>query len=131
MRLLNGQSGRLPSRIFCLSRTMVFVVTSSIRAETATEFLAFHEYTAEVKARSLRLYAIFTSHLKGRSLKILRAETQGDGFRVWRQLSEELPPSSRPRALALAQALTRFPPFKDGGSVLEYTLTSEKLVNEI
>ena len=69
-------------------------------------------------------------YLKGRALKILRSVTSGDGFRVWRQLSEELQPSSRPRTLALAQALTKFPPLRDGGSVLEYALTFEKLVSE-
>ena len=30
----------------------------------------------------------------------------------------------------MAQALTKFPPLRDGGSVLEYALTFEKLVSE-
>ena len=62
---------------------------------------------------------------------MLKSVTNGDGFRVWRQqLTEELQPATRPRALALAQALVRFPPLKDGGSVLEYTLLYERLIAE-
>ena len=67
---------------------------------------------------------------RGRPLKILKSVVEGDGFRVWRQLSDELQPKSRPRSLALAQALTRFPPLREGGSVLEYTLMFERLVGQ-
>ncbi|CAE7849605.1 unnamed protein product, partial [Symbiodinium necroappetens] len=100
------------------------------KAETSTEFLAFEDYGPAIRARSLRLYSILASYLKGRALKILRAEPKGDGFSVWRQLKEELQPTSRPRVLALAQALTRFPPLKEGASVLEYTLGYERLITE-
>ncbi|CAE7287414.1 unnamed protein product [Symbiodinium sp. CCMP2592] len=100
------------------------------KAESATEFLAFEDYGPALKAPSLRLYSILASYLKGRALKILRADPKGDGFRVWRQLKEELQPTSRPRVLALAQALTRFPPLKEGASVLEYTLAYERLITE-
>ncbi|CAE7237023.1 unnamed protein product [Symbiodinium sp. CCMP2592] len=100
------------------------------KAESATEFLAFEDYGPALKARSLRLYSILASYLKGRALKILRADPKGDGFRVWRQLKEELQPTSRPRVLALAQALTRFPPLQEGASVLEYTLAYERLITE-
>ena len=100
------------------------------KAETSTEFLAFEDYGPAIRARSLRLYSILAYYLKGRALKILRAEPKGDGFRGWRQLKEELQPTSRPRVLALAQALTRFPPLKEGASVLEYTLGYERLITE-
>ena len=100
------------------------------KAETATMWVSVEDYSPALRARSLRLYSVLASYLKGRALKILRSVTSGDGFRVWRQLSEELQPSSRPRTLALAQALTKFPPLRDGGSVLEYALTFEKLVSE-
>ena len=100
------------------------------KAERATMWLSFDQYDPALRARSLRLYSVLASYLKGRALKILRSVTNGDGFRVWRQLHEELQPSTRPRTLALAQALTKFPPLRDGGSVLEYALTFEKLVSE-
>ena len=100
------------------------------KAETSKEFLAFEDYGPAIRARSLRLYSILAYYLKGRALKILRAEPKGDGFRGWRPLKEELQPTSRPRVLALAQALTRFPPLKEGASVLEYTLGYERLITE-
>ncbi|CAE7029864.1 unnamed protein product [Symbiodinium sp. CCMP2592] len=102
----------------------------AVQAETATMWASFEDYSPALRARSLRLYSVLASYLKGRALKILRSVASGDGFRVWRQLAEELQPSSRPRTLALAQALTKFPPLRDGGSVLEYALTFEKLVSE-
>ncbi|CAE7034963.1 GIP [Symbiodinium sp. CCMP2592] len=67
---------------------------------------------------------------KGRPLKLLRANKNGDGYAVWRQLCDELQPRSRPRALALAQALSRFPPHKEGTSLLEYILSYERLIGE-
>ena len=55
----------------------------------------------------------------------------GDRFRVWRTLSDECAPAkSRPRSLASAQALVRFPPFREGGSPLDCTLAFERLVGE-
>ena len=100
------------------------------KAETASSFVAFESYEAETRARALRLYSVLTSYLKGRPLKMLKSVTNGDGFRVWRQLTEELQPATWPRALALAQALVKFPPLKDGGSVVEYTILYERLIAE-
>ena len=56
--------------------------------------------------------------------------SSGNGYQVRRQLCDELQPRSRPRALALAQALTRFPHLKDGHSLLDYILSYERLVND-
>ena len=101
------------------------------KAESADSFLAFEDYEQSTKTRSIRLYAILATYLKNRPLRILRSVKNGDGFRVWRTLTDELQPKkSRPRALALAQALVKFPPFKDGGSLLDYTLAFERLVGE-
>ena len=100
------------------------------RCETAAAFTAFESYTDGQKQRAIRLYAMLASYLRGRPLKMLRSVTDSDGFKVWRQLHDELAPKSRPRTLALAQALTRFPPYKEGTSILEYVLTFERLVRE-
>ena len=100
------------------------------KVETATLIVAFEDYEAGTKARSIRLYAILATYLRNRPLRMLRSVTDGDGFRVWRSLVDELQPSSRPRALALAQALVKFPPYKEGGSLLDYTLAFERLLLE-
>ena len=100
------------------------------KCETAGTWSAVSDYTPPMKSRSERLYAILATHLKGRSLKLLKSEASGCGFRVWRRLHDELQPASRPRSLALAQALIKYPPYKDGTSLLEWTLTFERLIAE-
>ena len=83
--------------------------------EAATAFVSFESYEPATRSRSLRLYSILATYLKNRPLRILRSVTNGDGYRVWRMLVDELQPLSRPRALALAQALVKFPPYREGG----------------
>ena len=100
------------------------------KCESASSFVSFANYAADVKERALRLYSVLASYLRGRPLKLLRANKNGDGYAVWRQLCDELQPRSRPRALALAQALSRFPPHKEGTSLLEYILGYERLISE-
>ena len=100
------------------------------KCETAETWLAVSDYIPPMKSRSERLYAILATHLKGRSLKLLKSEASGCGFRVWRRLHDELQPASQPRSLALAQALIKYPPYKDGASLLEWTLTFERLIAE-
>ena len=100
------------------------------KCEEATGFLDISSYSSGTKSRSERLYALLATYLRGRALKILKSENTGCGFRVWRRLSDELQPATRTRALALAQALTRYPPYKEGSSLLEYMLTYERLVGE-
>ena len=100
------------------------------KCESADSFVAFENYAVDVKERALRLYAVLASYVRGRPLKLLRATTSDDGFAVWRRLCDELQPRSRPRALALAQALSKFPALKEGGSLLEYVLGFERLVTE-
>ena len=70
------------------------------RCETAAAFTAFESYTDGQKQRAIRLYAMLASYLRGRPLKMLRSVTDSDGFKVWRQLHDELAPKSRPRTLA-------------------------------
>ena len=98
--------------------------------EVATAFVAFNEYAPDRKERAVRLYAMLASYLRGRPLKLLRSVKDSNGFAVWRQLRDELAPRTRPRTLALAQALTRFPAYKEGTSILEYILTYERLVRD-
>ena len=60
------------------------------KCETAETWLAVSDYTPPMKSRSERLYAILATHLKGRSLKLLKSEASGCGFTVWRRLHDEL-----------------------------------------
>ena len=55
---------------------------------SAASFVAFEDYDAALKERALRPYAILASYLRGRPLKLLRANTNGEK------------PRSKPRALA-------------------------------
>ena len=98
--------------------------------EAATAFVSLESYEPATRSRSLRLYSILATYLKNRPLRILRSVTNGDGYRVWRMLVDELQPSSRPRALALAQALVKFPPYREGGSLLDYTIAFERIITE-
>ena len=100
------------------------------KCEVATEFTAFSAYPADMQGRAIRLYAMLASYLQGRPLKLLRAVPDSNGCMVWRQLHDELAPRTRPRTLALAQTLTRFPAYKEGTSILEYILTYERLVRD-
>ena len=100
------------------------------QAEVAESFVSFADYPDDRKERAVRLYALLSSYLRGRPLKLLRATQNADGFRVWRQLNDELAPRTRPRTLALAQALTRFPPYKENSSLLDYILSFERLVGD-
>ena len=70
------------------------------KCESASSFVSFANYAADVKERALRLYSVLASYLRGRPQKLLRANKKGDGYAVWRQLCDELQPRSRPRALA-------------------------------
>ena len=67
------------------------------RCETASAFTSFESYTDGQKQRAVRLYALLASYLRGRPLKLLHSVTDADGFKVWRQLHDELAPRSRPR----------------------------------
>ena len=100
------------------------------QCEVADGFLSFSSFSEDTRERALRLYSVLASYLRGRPLKILKSVSSGNGYQVWRQLCDELQPRSRPRALALAQALTRFPHLKDGHSLLDYILSYERLVND-
>ena len=62
------------------------------KAESADSFMAFEDYEASTKTRSIRLCAILATYLKGRPLRILRSIKNGDGFRVWRTLADECQP---------------------------------------
>ena len=42
-----------------------------------------------------------------------------DGFKVWRQLTADLEPTSRSLSLAMAQALLGFPPMSNGANLTD------------
>ena len=88
-------------------------------------------YSAEEKAISKRFYAVLSSYLRGRCLQLVRANyVERDGFRLWFEMTKEFVPSTKQRALALAQALSQFPAFKEKSSMLEGVLQYETLVQQ-
>ena len=88
-------------------------------------------YSAEEKAISKRFYAVLSSYLRGSCLQLVRANyAERDGFRLWFEMIKEFVPSPKQRALALAQALSQFPAFKEKSSMLEGVLQYETLVQQ-
>ena len=87
-------------------------------------------YSADEKALSQRLYAILSSYLRGRYMQLVRANHPNrDGFALWYEMIREFIPSTKQRALALAQTLSQFPSFKEK-SMLESVLQYENLVQQ-
>ena len=80
-------------------------------------------------ARSRRLFAVLTSYLKNRPLRIVRSVDTGDGYQACQSLCREFQPSSRQRSVALAQAILNFPLF-ERGRTLDGLLAFEKLVED-
>ena len=89
------------------------------------------KYSAEEKVYSQRFYAVLSSYLRGRCLQMVRSNyAKKDGFRLWYEMIKEFIPSTKQRALALAQALSQFPAFKEKSSMLEGVLQYENLVQQ-
>ena len=86
-------------------------------------------YSPEERELAHRLYAVLTSYLKGRCGHLCKSMAQSrDGFAVWYHLIKEFEPSSRQRALAIAQALSNYPTFPKDRSCLESILVYEETV---
>ena len=69
-------------------------------------------YSTEQAAMARKSHAVLSSYLRGRCLHLVRANQESkDGPRLWYQLCKEYWPSTRQRALALAQALSQLPTF--------------------
>ena len=72
-------------------------------------------YSPEERVLAHRLYAVLTSYLKGRCGHLCKSMAQSrDGFAVRYHLIKEFEPSSRQRALAIAQALSNYPTVPKG-----------------
>lgn len=61
-----------------------------------------------MKTRSMKLYAILATYIRGPTLKIVRAVELHNGYAGWGALVTHLEPRSRQRALALLDGLTSF-----------------------
>ena len=78
-----------------------------------------------------KLYAILTSYLKGSSLQLSRSQAEErNGFKLWKMLTDHFAPATRQRALALSQAISKFPPFSNDKSLQEQLSSLETLVQE-
>ena len=93
-----------------------------------TEF-RISAYSEQQTKRARKLFAVLTSYLKGRPLRIVRGSTQEDGYVAWQALCRELQPSSRQRSVALAQTILSFPQFEKG-KTLDGLLAFEKLIED-
>ena len=61
-----------------------------------------------MSTRSMKLYAILATYIRGPTLKIIRAVELHNGYAGWGALVTHLKPRSRQRALALLDGLTSF-----------------------
>ena len=101
------------------------------KVEELEHMPAMSAYTEDEQMFSTRLFAILTSYLKGRCLRLVRSGMeQRNGFALWKELHKEYLPSTRARSLALAQALASYPPFAKDKTVLDNVLSYEQLAQE-
>ena len=75
-----------------------------VEAMTASPSIA--SYDTSEKELAHKLYAVWTSYLRGRCSHIMKDFSKSRyGFAIWYQLMREFEPTSRQRSVALAQAL--------------------------
>lgn len=81
-------------------------------AEARSVPIGVDQLTKEGRARSIKLYAILTSYIVGRSSKLLRNVQHSNGIETWRRLTETLAPQTRQRGLSILQNICQLSPCK-------------------
>ena len=89
----------------------------------------FDDMTDETKAMAVRLYAVLTSYLRNRPLKLVRHIRHENGFEAWQRLLKEMQPATRARALALLTQLSRVQ-FAEGKTISEQLPQYETIITE-
>ena len=87
------------------------------------------DMTDETKAMAVRLYAVLTSYLRNRPLKLVRRIKAENGFEAWQRLLREMQPATRARALALLTQLSRVQ-FAEGKTISEQLPQYETIITE-
>lgn len=86
--------------------------------------------SSEEQKRSLFLYSLLASLLKGRLLSILKGVTNNNGYEGLRQLLQTCQPSSRNRSLGLLNAIMAWPAFSMKQPLLSQILRLEQAFRE-
>ena len=98
-------------------------------AQNAEEAIDWNELSDARKVRSLRLFGVLASYLRGRALKPIKHTPEENGYEAWRLLLRDMQPSTRQRALALMTQLSRIT-FAPNRSIMEQLPAYEALVRE-
>ena len=86
--------------------------------------------TAEEADRSRIVYGLLASLLNDRLKRMLKTIPNANGFEAYRQISADLKPSSRTRALALISMSHSWPVFENKAGLLSQLLRLEQAIGE-
>ena len=98
-------------------------------AQNAEEAIDWNELSDARMVKSLRLFGVLASYLRGRALKLIKHTPEENGYEAWRLLLRDMQPSTRQRALALMTQLSRIT-FAPNKSIMEQLPAYEALVRE-
>ena len=110
----------------------IFNSLSAVSDETVNLAEVQKSRRSEVTEMAHRLYSILASYLRGAASQVVRANVrERNGFQVWKDLQALYLPKTRPRALALGQAIIKHPPFHTSGrSMMENLLQFDQLLEQ-
>ena len=109
-------------------KSLLFLLTFDLKGEltyvenNAKAVVSLSGMSEEAKARPMQLYSFSTGYLRGSALRLLRQQDDRKGMEVYRQLIQQLQPSSKARSLSLLQAFTQAPAFSKDKPLLEQVL---------
>ena len=78
---------------------------------------------------AVRLYAVLTSYLRNRPLKLVRRIRAENGFEAWQRLLNKMQPATRARSLALLTQLSRVQ-LAEGKTISEQLPQYETIITE-
>ena len=100
-------------------------------AERLTTEVKMEDFTDESKELAQQLYSILSSYLRGPAGQLVRGQSSSrNGFRVWQELLKLYLPRTRPRTMALGQAIIQHPPFGSSKSMTESLLQFDQLLEQ-
>ena len=65
-------------------------------AQNAEEAIDWNELSDARKVKSLRLFGVLASYLRGRALKLIKHTPEENGYEAWRLLLRDMQPSTSP-----------------------------------